>query len=224
MSEPLVEAVDAYRRFGSGASATEAVRGASCAVYAGDLIALVGPSGSGKSTLINLLAGLDDLTEGHIRWPALGAREGLRPSKIAIVFQSPSLLAPLTVVENVCLPLVLKGLTEKDATRLAAEALERLYVGHLRDMLPEEISGGQAQRVAIARALAVRPALLLADEPSGQLDSGTAEEVITTVLAAAAEVGTAVLVATHDALVAQRFAIVWEMNDGHLTAGLPCST
>ena len=224
MADPLVEAVGVSRRFGSGAGAFDAVREASCTVRPSDRISLAGPSGSGKSTLLHLLAGIDRPSAGSITWPALGPREELRPGKIAIVFQGPSLLAPLTAVENVCLPLLMNGMAEREARVIADQALERLNVAELADKLPGEISGGQAQRIAIARALAVRPRLLLADEPTGQLDSATASEVITTILAVVGEIGAAALVATHDPQVASRFAATWEMRAGHLAANVPCST
>ena len=224
MDKPLVQATDVWRTFSSDSTSYHAVREASCVVYPGDLIALMGPSGSGKSTLLNLLAGLDTPTRGSIEWPALGTREELRPAKIALVFQGPSLLAPLTVDENVCLPLLLQGRSEHEAMPLAHEALERLGVEQLSLKLPEEISGGQAQRAAIARALAMRPALLLADEPTGQLDSETAAQTMTTLLACVKELGSAAIVATHDPKVAARFDVIWEMQSGQLITKAPCST
>jgi ABC-type lipoprotein export system ATPase subunit len=224
MVEPLVTAVDVSRRFGSGDAANEAIRRASCEIYPGDRIALIGPSGSGKSTLLHVLGGLDSPTAGTVSWPALGRRERLRPGKIVDVFQGPSLLVPLSVLENVRLPLLLEGASETNATLLADAALERFGVANLRDKLPEEISGGQAQRVAIARAMAGRPALLLADEPTGQLDSITAQEVLSTLLDAIREHGTATVIATHDPLVAERLDRIWEMKDGCLEIGVACST
>jgi len=224
MVEPLAVATGISRRFGSGNAATEALRFASCQIYSGERIALIGPSGSGKSTLLHLLGGLDSPTSGVVSWPTLGQREDLRPSKIVDVFQGPSLLPPLSVVENVRLPLLLGGLRESEATSLAHEALTLFGVAHLRDKLPEEISGGQAQRVAIARAIAIRPALLLADEPTGQLDSITAHEVFSTLLATLAERGTAALIATHDPLLAARLDRTWRMIDGRLETGDTCST
>jgi ABC-type lipoprotein export system ATPase subunit len=210
--------------YGSGSTAIEAVRRATCAVYTADRIALMGPSGSGKSTLLHLLGGLDSPTTGNVRWPGLGPRERLRPGKIVDVFQGPSLLPALSVVENVRLPLLLQGLSEREARGSAEAVLDRFGVAHLRDKLPEEISGGQAQRVAIARALACRPSLVLADEPTGQLDSTSANEVLTTFLDITAELRAAAIVATHDSRVAERFGIAWHMNNGCLETGVACST
>lgn len=224
MPEALVVAKDASRRFGQEGAYTEAVRGANCAVLPEQRIALMGPSGSGKSTLLHLLGGLDLPTAGSVAWPGLGAREGLRPGHVVDVFQGPSLLPALSVVENVRLPLLLQGMTEHEARLAAGEALERFGAAHLGDKLPEEISGGQAQRVGIARALAGEPSLVLADEPTGQLDSTGAEEILRTFLDVIVDLGAAVIVATHDARVAAQFAITWQMNDGRLETGVPCST
>jgi ABC-type lipoprotein export system ATPase subunit len=223
MNEPLVVAEEVARWFGSGSTATAAVRRVSCTVRPGERIALVGPSGSGKSTLLNLLGGLDSPTAGSICWPALGPRDDLRPNKVAIVFQGPSLLLPLSVAENVIFPMLLHGLSEQESSERAASALARFGVADLSDKLPEEISAGQAQRTAIARAVASRPALLLADEPTGQLDSTTASEVLTSLLDAIENLGAAAIIATHDPLVAARLDIVWEMNDGYLKTGAECS-
>jgi ABC-type lipoprotein export system ATPase subunit len=187
-------------------------------LFAGDTVALVGPSGSGKSTLLHLMAGLDDPTVGSVSWPAIGDRAALRPGPVAVVFQGPSLLPPLTVIENVALPLILDGTAEGPARAAAAAALERLELTELADKLPEEISGGQAQRVAAARALAGRPRLLLADEPTGQLDRASGAQVVTALLTAAHHTGAALVIATHDATVAERLAERWDMHSGRLTA------
>lgn len=224
MANALVVAAGVTRRFGSGGAATEALRFASCEIYPGERIALIGPSGSGKSTLLHLLGGLDNPTSGVVSWPGLGARAGLRPGKIVDVFQGPSLLPPLSVVENVRLPLLLQGVSEKTAMSLAHRALTLFGVAHLRDKLPEEISGGQAQRVAIARAIAAQPELLLADEPTGELDSVTAKEVFSILLDTLAVHKTAAVIATHDPLVAARLGRVWRIADGRLDTGATCST
>lgn len=169
------------------------------------------------------MAGLEAPTSGELSWPALGPRAMLRPAKIRIVFQVPSLLPPLSVVENVELPLLL-GHAEAGAARAAAtEMLARLGLAELADKLPEELSGGQAQRVAMARALAARPLLVLADEPTGQLDHPTAAHLFDVLLAALAGTPTALVVATHDLAVAERLQRVWRLRHGTLDPGAgPC--
>lgn len=219
--DPLVVARSVSRRFGSGDSAMDALKEATCVVYPSDLIALVGPSGSGKSTLLHLLDGLDQPTTGIVDWPALGNRESLRPLLVADIFQGQSLLPPLSVLENVRLPLLLGGTGDTEATRRAEYALDLFQVGALRDKLPEEISGGQAQRVAIARAVVVRPRLLVADEPTGQLDTATAAAVLTVLLGLAVEMEAALLLSTHDSTVVERFPIVWSLRDGYLMTDGP---
>jgi ABC-type lipoprotein export system ATPase subunit len=216
MTDVLVRCDGVARSYGTGPTATVALQPTSCDVSAGDRIALVGPSGSGKSTLIHLMAGLDDPTVGQVTWPALGDRAALRPGPVAVVFQGPSLLPPLTVEENVALPLVLAGRHDDTAHEDARRALDRLGLGDLTDKLPEEISGGQAQRVAIARALAGDARLILADEPTGQLDHENAAAVIDVLLDAADHSGAALVVATHDPVIAERLATRWEMHSGRL--------
>src|SRR3989442_9188384 len=160
--EVLVRAESLSRLFGAGLGAVSAVAEATFTIQSADRIALVGPSGSGKSTLLHLLAGLDRQTGGQIEWPALGPPESLRPGPVAMAFQGPSLLPPLTVLENVALPVLLAGGDERDAMGEAADMIERLDLVAVRDKLPEEISGGQSQRAGIARALVGRPKLILA--------------------------------------------------------------
>jgi ABC-type lipoprotein export system ATPase subunit len=185
-------------------------------VEPGQQIALSGASGSGKTTLVNLLAGLDEPTTGTVAWPAIGDRRHLRPGPVGVVFQAPSLLPPLDVVENVALPLILAGVDRARARRHAIDALERLGLEHLGSKLPEELSGGQAQRVAVARVLAGRPVLILADEPTGQLDRDNATIVIDALEQTASSIGAALVVNTHDRLVAERFPTRWTMRDGEL--------
>jgi putative ABC transport system ATP-binding protein/lipoprotein-releasing system ATP-binding protein len=185
-------------------------------VFAGQRIGLVGPSGSGKSTLLHLMAGLDDPTVGTVSWPAIGNRNELRPGRVAVIFQGPSLLPPLTVLENVSLPLVIGGVTDAEARHVAHDALRTLDLDELADKLPEEISGGQAQRVAVARALAGEPSLILADEPTGQLDRTNGAAVVDVLLAASTHAGSALVVSTHDPTVAARLPIRWEMHSGEI--------
>jgi putative ABC transport system ATP-binding protein/lipoprotein-releasing system ATP-binding protein len=211
MSEPLVRCESAARTYGKGSTATVGLQPTDCEIAPGARIALVGPSGSGKSTLLHLMAGLDRPTHGNVTWP------GLADARPAVVFQGPSLLPPLTVEENVALPLILAGDRDFNARLRAMAALGRLGLAALAAKLPEEISGGQAQRVAIARAVAGRPRLLLADEPTGQLDAVTGASVIDALLEAAASAGAALVVATHDPAVAERLDEWVEMHSGRLT-------
>jgi ABC-type lipoprotein export system ATPase subunit len=217
----LVLCEGAARTYGAGTTATVALQPTDCTVHPGDRVALMGPSGSGKSTLLHLMAGLDDPTVGSVSWPGIGRRAGLRPGPVAVIFQGPSLLAPLTVEENVALPVILGGGADPAARAAARDALERLDLAELADKLPEEISGGQAQRVAVARALAGEPSLILADEPTGQLDRANGAVVVDVLLAAAAHAGSALVVATHDPTVADRLPDAWEMHSGRLAITPP---
>ena len=212
----LLEAHDAARSFMQGGKRLDALLPTSCRVDAKDRIAIMGPSGSGKSTLLNLMAGLDRPTGGTVAWPALGGFEELRPSKVTISFQSPGLMAPLNVVENVELPLLLASA----ATQTRARAMAALDIFGLADLaakLPEELSGGQAQRVGLARAIVSAPSLLLADEPTGQLDSATGEAVLIALLDWASMLQSALVIATHDAEIAEALDLVWRMEHGRLT-------
>ncbi|MBB5867512.1 putative ABC transport system ATP-binding protein [Allocatelliglobosispora scoriae] len=193
-----------------------AVHEATCAIRAGQHIAVTGPSGSGKSTLLHLVAGLQAPNSGSVTWPDLGGDPRRDRTLAAIVFQAPSLLDSLDVVQNVQLPLLLAGTAPDDARASALGALDKLGLAGLAARMPAELSGGQAQRVATARALAMRPRLILADEPTGQLDHDTAEQVVTALIGAATSTGAALLVATHDKEIAARLAIRWRMRDGVL--------
>ena len=213
----LVRCDAVARTYGSGPTATVALHDTSCSVPAEAQIAITGPSGSGKSTLLHLMAGLDEPTVGTVSWPAIGEQAALRPGPVAMVFQGPSLLPPLTVLENVALPLQLEGTAELDARAAARNALSRLDLDELADKLPEELSGGQAQRVAVARVLAGRPRLILADEPTGQLDRRSADAVIDTLMRVAGDHGAALVVSTHDPRVSERLTTQWSVTDGRLT-------
>lgn len=212
----LVEGRGLTRRFGSGDGAFVALHHSDVTIAAGDRIAVTGPSGSGKSTLLHLVAGLDRPTSGTIDWPGLD-RPADHPGRVGVVFQAPSLLPALDVVENVELVALLAGAAPADARDRAWAALRALAMESLADQLPEELSGGQAQRVAIARVLAGRPALVLADEPTGQLDHDTAGHVLDVLEAAADASGAALLVATHDPVVAARYRQRWTVTDGRLS-------
>ncbi|WP_433202443.1 ABC transporter ATP-binding protein [Dactylosporangium sp. CS-047395] len=208
MTDELARCVGVSRTYGAGPSAVVALHSVDCIVRPADRIALMGRSGSGKSTLLHLLAGLDEPTTGVIRRPARG--------EVGVVFQGPSLLAPLDVAENVALPLLLAGVRPVEAGVRAAAALRRAGVAGLAAQLPEELSGGQAQRVAVARVLAGSPRLILADEPTGQLDADHRDQVVALLLDAADELDAGLVVATHDARVADRFPQRWVMDNGSL--------
>jgi len=216
MREALVRAERVTRRYpGTG----EVLVDVSFEIGPRETIALTGPSGSGKSTLLQVVGGIDDPSSGTIEWPAL--EHPIRPGPIALAFQGPSLLAPLSVRENVALAALLVGTSDADATRDADEWLERFGVDDVADRLPEEISGGQSQRAGLARALAGRPRLVLADEPTGQLDGETGTAVLDTLLDAIHGTEASLVVATHDTNVAERMAQRWTLHEGHLeTQGL----
>ncbi len=201
------------RTYGRGGRAVVAVHGVTCTLHAGDQVALTGPSGSGKTTLLHLLAGLDQPTVGTITWPILGDRPR---GNVAVAFQGPSLLPSLDVLENVALPLLISGRQEGDARHQARRSLETLGIAELSDHLPEELSGGQAQRVALARVLATVPRLILADEPTAQLDTALGGYVIDLLTDVAERTGAALLVATHDETIAGRLRHRWSMHDGTL--------
>jgi ABC-type lipoprotein export system ATPase subunit len=219
-SQPVLEARAVRRVFMQGTQQVMAVSDASCVIQPGNRIAIIGPSGSGKSTLLHLFAGLDQPTSGTLVWPALGDPWELRPSQIGVALQVPGLLPPLSVVENVALPLLLQNYEPEKALEMASASLESLGLISLADQLPEELSGGQAQRVALARTLVTHPRLILADEPTGQLDHPTAQVLFDLLFSAIAGNSTALLVTTHDPAVAYRFDQVWQMRQGMLKGEL----
>jgi ABC-type lipoprotein export system ATPase subunit len=210
----LVDATNIGCSYSNGQTNVIALESATCKIKPGDRIALVGRSGSGKSTLLQILGGLEIPTKGSVTWPLLGERNTLRPSQVSYIFQMPSLLASLSVIENVEIPLLLNNIESGKAREIAMGALERLEMHRLADKLPEELSGGQAQRVAVARTLAARPKLILADEPTGQLDHKTANFMMDILLTSVYESGAAIVVATHDSEVANRLDTKWHMVRG----------
>ncbi len=215
MRSPLVEAREATRVFHRGGGLFPALKAASCRVFLGERIAILGPSGSGKSTLLHLLGGLDRPTFGSVAWPELGPMEALRPEMVAFLPQAPSLVPWLSVVENVEFPILL-GSRAPTARDKALASLERLGLTSLADRLPQELSGGQTQRVAMARALVGDCKLILADEPTGQLDGATAAVLFDALLTHLAARDTALVVATHDPAVAARLGKSWHIDQGEL--------
>jgi putative ABC transport system ATP-binding protein len=204
------------RSFGRGERAVVAVHAATCSVGTTSRVAVTGPSGSGKSTLLHLLAGLDTPTSGEVSWPELGSDPTRRRGAVGVVFQGASLIPPLTVLENVAFPLLLQGSIQFEAEDRGRGALAGLGLEALADKLPEELSGGQAQRVCVARVLATRPRLIVADEPTGQLDSHAGHHVLDVLVAAAHALGAGLLVSTHDPEMAAHLDERWQMLDGRL--------
>ncbi|QNM98912.1 ABC transporter ATP-binding protein [Chitinimonas koreensis] len=210
------------KRYRMGEEEFDALAGVDLAIARNDYVALTGPSGSGKSSLMNLLGCLDTPTKGRY---LLNGRDvaamnddelaGIRNREIGFVFQSFHLLPRLNVLANVAQPLVYRGLPPRERERLATEALERVGLGQKLKHLPNQLSGGQRQRVAVARALVGRPSLLLADEPTGNLDTRTSEEIMALFDALHAEGQTVVLV-THEADIAAHAARVIRLVDGRI--------
>ena len=215
MSEILVKGEGVVRRFQQGDVDVYALRPASFVIRPGDRIALLGRSGSGKSTLLHLIADLDVPTSGQLTWPALGQHRTLRPKCIGVVFQAPSLIPTLSVIENVEVPLrLISNIPELRVT--AMKALKAVGLADIADKLPDELSGGQAQRVSLARAIALRPRLILADEPTGQLDRPTAGRTMDALLESIEGTDAALVVSTHDPSIAERMKITWRMDHGQL--------
>ena len=217
----VLELVDVHKRYGRGELAVAAVRGATFTVAAGEFAALVGPSGCGKSTLLHLCGAMDRPTRGTVRLAgalleSLDDDEltRLRRSHVGFVFQFFNLLPTLTVAQNVALPLLLAGAPASAATERAEHLAARVGLGARTGHLPAQLSGGEAQRAAIARAVIHRPRLLIADEPTGNLDSVNGSRALELLLELNARLGTAVLLATHDDRVAARAGRIIEMQDG----------
>jgi putative ABC transport system ATP-binding protein len=218
-----VEARDVTRSYQLDGLAVPALRGVSLTIPAGEYAAIVGPSGSGKSTLMHLLGGLDRPTSGTLLVAGrdvakLDSAElaALRNQTIGFVFQAFHLLPRTSAVDNVALPLVYAGVRAGDRRRRAAAVLERVGLGHRLKHRPNQLSGGEQQRVAIARALVTDPSLLLADEPTGNLDSNTGAEVLALLEALNRESGVAVVLVTHDHEVAARARRQVRMRDGQI--------
>jgi putative ABC transport system ATP-binding protein len=210
----LIECVGAAHTYGSGRTAVVAVHGVNALVTSRTQVALTGPSGSGKSTLLHMMAGLVPATSGTLTWPTWGQHPLEAAGRVGIVFQGPSLLPALNVLENVTFPLLLADVSDRVARGYATEALKTLGLTELAHQLPETLSGGQAQRVAVARVLASGPELILADEPTGQLDHQAAALVIDVLLRASEELGAALVICTHDPVIATRLPERWTMRDG----------
>ncbi|CAB4757134.1 unannotated protein [freshwater metagenome] len=201
----VLRLVDVHRVHGEGEAAVRALRGVSFTAHAGELVAVMGPSGSGKSTLLTISGGLDQPTEGRVEVEGVDVvglsqqqRARMRRTSIGYVFQGFNLVPALTAVENVALPRELDGVRSGQARRDAMRALEEVGIPELADRFPDDMSGGQQQRVAIARAVVGERRLILADEPTGALDTETGEEILR-LLRARCDAGAAGVLVTHEA-------------------------
>ncbi|WP_106397169.1 ABC transporter ATP-binding protein [Actinocorallia populi] len=221
MSAPALEAVDVTRAYEMEGVRVQALKGVSLTIGQGEYAAILGPSGSGKSTLMHLLGALDRPSTGVLR---VGGRDvaslddsalaELRNEHIGFVFQSFHLLARTTAVDNVGMPLMYRGVPRAERRARAVAALERVGLGHRLGHRPNQMSGGEQQRVAIARALVGEPQLVLADEPTGNLDTRTGEEVMDLLERLNAEQGVAVVLVTHEPDVAERARRQIYIRDG----------
>ncbi len=207
-------------KYGTGVRGLR-VKEATCAFVPGQLYAVIGPSGSGKSTMLSMLAGLDLPTEGEVRFDGENLKDmdldRYRREDISMIFQAFQLFPLLTVMENVCYPMELIGLDKKEARERAAQFLFR--VGITREQFkrfPANLSGGEQQRVAIARSLASGPRIILADEPTGNLDGANTERILEILMSLAHDDGYCVIVVTHDMEVAGKADVVYRMRDGFL--------
>ena len=222
-SPPLIETVALSRRYALGDATVHALVDATLSIMAGELVAITGPSGSGKSTLMNILGCLDRPTSGQYR---LGGREvggldgdaraEIRNRRIGFVFQSFNLLARTTALENVELPLYYGPLPLAAQRERARAALTRAGIAHRADHLPSQLSGGEQQRVAIARALVGEPDLLLADEPTGNLDSKTSTEIMAMLRELNRATGVTIVIVTHDPEVAAMTDRMIAFRDGRI--------
>jgi putative ABC transport system ATP-binding protein len=218
----IVECTDLWKVYRLDQVDVPALQGVTLAVSRGDFMALMGPSGCGKSTLLHLLGCLDQPTRGEVIFEGqdvsrLGDRQltRIRANSVGFIFQTFHLMPSLTVKDNVVLQLRLAGFGGRERSKLAEEALETVGLGHRLRHRPQQLSGGERQRVAIARAIAKKPKLLLADEPTGNLDSGKGQE-ITEILKRLHRDGQTILMVTHDHGLASQAASVVEMRDGQL--------
>jgi lipoprotein-releasing system ATP-binding protein len=224
MTHPVLEARNVHKSFTQGPVTLEVLQGIQLAVETGERIAIVGASGSGKTTLLQILGGLDRPTTGHvlvdgqdIHELSEDARGMLRNRALGFVYQFHHLLPEFSALENVAMPLLIRRAPVPEARDQATEILERVGLGQRLGHRPYQLSGGERQRAAVARALVTQPKILLADEPTGNLDGANAESVFELMLELNRERGTSLVVVTHDLRLANRMERVFEIQAGRLT-------
>ena len=222
--QPIIEIQNAIKRYGEGDAAIYALAGVNLTIYPGEYVAIMGPSGSGKSTLMNIIGALDAMTSGKYFLDGLeidqldeNALAVVRGRKIGFIFQSFNLIPRTTALSNVELPLAYQGIKGNERRSRALKALDLVGLSDRLDHEPTELSGGQQQRVAVARALAIRPSLLLADEPTGALDSKSTHDLLDLFEQINAS-GRTVVVITHEDEVANRAKRIVRMRDGKIVS------
>jgi len=219
----IVKTEDVKKHYVMGPVTVEALRGIDLEIFEGEYLSIMGPSGSGKSTLFNMIGTLDKPTHGRILIDGVDVSTLsphqtalLRCRRIGYIFQTFNIIPVMTALENVMLPMTFSGKSAKDAKALASDLLAQVGLGHRLDHRPDELSGGQQQRVAIARAMANSPAIILADEPTGNLDLATGREIIDLLWEMREESGVTVIASTHDMkMLAKSDRVVW-IRDGRI--------
>ncbi len=218
---PVMQATQLWKIYASGDSTVQAVRGVDVSIKEGEMIAIMGPSGCGKTTLLNVLSGIDQPNSGEVLiagQPMYSVSDDLRTQmraeNLGFIFQDFNLLPVLSAVENVELPLLLLGKSAQEARKTALEALESVGLADRSEHRPTELSGGQQQRVAVARAIVHHPKVILCDEPTGNLDSTTSNNVMDLLKEINKKLGTTFLLVTHDKEIASKCSRIMQMDDG----------
>jgi len=221
--EPIIRGIDAHKTYNSGPVTVHALRGVNLEIPRGEMVAIMGPSGCGKTTLLNCFSGLDDLTSGDVQIEGVSlsgmdddAKSRYRSRRMGFVFQSYNLLPVLTAAENVELPLLVAKVPAKDARRKALVLMEQVELNGWAGHKPAQLSAGQQQRVAIARALVNDPAIVWADEPTGNLDSETSAQIMDLLVRLNREQRQTLVLVTHDAIVSSRAHRILRMTNGQI--------
>ena len=225
MAQPLVTFEQVWKTYGSGEVRVDALAGVDLKIETGEFVAIMGPSGSGKSTAMNIIGGLDTPTRGRYLFRDVDAggldrsrRALLRNLYIGFVFQGYNLLARTTAAENVELPLIYRGVPSRERRRLALDALAKVGLAGREGHTPAELSGGQQQRVAIARAIVTSPTLLVADEPTGNLDTARSHEIMDLLTGLNRDQGLTIAMVTHEADIAAHAGRILTFVDGHIAS------
>jgi len=226
-SDTIISCQNIYKRFTEGKLDVEVLKGVTLDIHAGEKIAIVGTSGSGKSTLLHILGGLDLVTEGKVQIlnkdiaKLTDTERGiLRNQSLGFIYQFHHLLPEFTALENIAMPLLIRGLPVAEASSMAEEILTKVGLGERFKHKPGQLSGGERQRAAIARALVSKPQAVLADEPTGNLDSKTAQQIFDLMQELNQEMKTAFIVVTHDMRLAEKMDKIYTLIDGRLEAAV----